>query len=188
MKIDNRVVELMGVGKVEKFTSLAVILADAAVLVTRDDILAEVAPACDGGLAFVADNCEGPLICLLSVDVRVDFENDDVGEVTHALLGNAQELGAVLVELNALDSGRELPCLETATGLDLPEADGVVGRAGGDHGGGGVDIDSPDSTNVAMVGAETLAVVRVPYANLLILGDREDEIAIEVVAAGRNVS
>lgn len=35
---------------------------------------------------------------------------------------------------------------------------------------------------MAVVGSETLAIMRKPGANLLILGDREDDIAIEVVA------
>jgi uncharacterized protein with von Willebrand factor type A (vWA) domain len=38
---------------------------------------------------------------------------------------------------------------------------------------------------VAVVSAETLAIVREPDADLLVLGDGEDEIAIEVVARGR---
>jgi hypothetical protein len=39
-----------------------------------------------------------------------------------------------------------------------------------------------------MVCAETLAVVRVPDADLLVLGYREDKIAIEVITAECQVS
>jgi hypothetical protein len=37
---------------------------------------------------------------------------------------------------------------------------------------------------MAVVGSETLAVVREPGADLLVLGDGEDEVAIEVVSGG----
>lgn len=176
-------VELVDGNVVEHVAGLGVVLADAAVLVAGDDVLAEVAPAGDGGLALVADDGEGALVGLGAVDVRVDVEDDDVAEVAHALLGDAEQLGAVLVELDALDGRGELPDLEAAARLDVPQADGVVGGARGDHGRGGVDVDGPDGTDVAVVRAEALAVVREPDADLLVLGDGEDEVAIEVVPA-----
>lgn len=112
---------------VQQFTGLGVVLADTAVLVAGDDVLASLAPASNSGLALVADNGQGLLVGLLGGDIRVDVDNDDVAEVTHTLLGDAQQLGAILVELDALDSGRELPSLEALAGLDLPQADSVVG-------------------------------------------------------------
>ena len=99
---------------------LGVVLADAAVLVAGDDVLAEVAPAGDGGLALVAHDGELLLVALLGFDVGVDVQDDDATQVTHTLLGNAQQLGAVLVELDALDGGGELPRLEQAARRDLP--------------------------------------------------------------------
>jgi hypothetical protein len=107
--------------------------------------------------------------------------------VPHALLCYAQQLGAVLAELNALDGGGEVPCLEALARLDVPEADCVVGRARGEDGGGGVDIDGPDGTLVAAVRPEALAVVRKPDADYLILGNREDEIAVGVVSIDTQV-
>lgn len=187
LEVGDWVVELVDGEVVEEVARLGVVLADAAVLVAGDDVLAQVAPSGNGGLALVADNGEAPLLALLGVDVRVDVDDDDVAEVAHALLGDAQQLGAVLVELDALDGRGELPRLEALARLDLPQADRVVGRARGDHGRRGVDIDGPDGTDVAVVRSETFAVVREPDADLLILGDGEDEVAIEVISKRRGV-
>jgi len=149
----------------------------------RNDPLGQIAPSRDRGLALVANNRQGPLVALLSRRVRVDIENDDVAEVAHALLRHAQQLAAILVELDALDGGRELPRLEALARLDLPEADGVVGRAAGDHGAGGIDVHSPDGANMAVVCTEALAVVGKPGTDLLILGDGEDDVAVEIVSS-----
>lgn len=105
--------------------------------------------------------------------------------MTHALLGDAQQLGAILVELDALDGGREVPGHQALAGGHLPQLDGVVGGAGGDHGAGWVDVDGPDGALVAVVGAEALAVVGEPGADVLILGCGEDDIAIAVISVKR---
>lgn len=175
----------MDVDVVDEVARLAVVLGDAAVLVTGDDVLAEVAPPGNGGLALLADDGQDLLVRLLGLGVDLDVEHDDGAEVTHALLRHAEELGAILVELNALDGGGEVPCLEELAGLDLPEADGVVGGTGGDDGGGWVDVNGPDGTLVALICAETLAVVRKPGADVLILGGREEKIALAVVPSKR---
>lgn len=149
-----------------------------------DDVLGHVAPSRHGRLAPVAHNSQLPLVGLLSLGVEVDRQHDDVTHVTHALLGDAQELRGILVELDALDGGGELPGLDQAAGLDVPEADGVVGGARGEEGAGRVGVDGPDGTNVALVGAQALAVVREPAADDLILGDGEDEVTVGVVPGG----
>lgn len=183
LDIDDGLVELVDRVVEEQVARLGVVLADAAILVAGNDVLGQGAPAGDSGLGLVADNGQSSLVSLLGLDVGVDVKDDDVGQVAHALLGNAQELGAVLVEGDALDGRGELPDLEALSRLDVPQANRVVGRARGNHGRGGVDVDGPDGTDVAMVCSEALAVVRVPDADLLVLGDREDEVAIEVIAA-----
>lgn len=138
---------------VEQVTSLGVVLAHTAVFVASDDVLAEGAPASNGGLAFVADDGEDLFVALLGVDVWVDVHDNNVGEETHTLFSDAEKLGTILVELDTLDGGGELPGLEAATGLDVPETDGVVGGARGDHGRGRFDIDGPDGTDMAVVGS-----------------------------------
>lgn len=185
LQVEDGLVQLVNGHVVQQVARLAVVLRDAAVLVAGNDVLVQGAPAGDGGLALVADNGEDLFIALLGIDVRVDVHDDNVAQVAHALLGDAQQLGAVLVELDALDGGGELPDLEAAAGLDLPEADGVVCSARGDHGGGRVDVDGPYGADMAVVGAETLAVVGEPGADVLILCDGEDDVAIEIVPVAR---
>lgn len=182
LQVDNGLVEFVDGDVVQEIAGLAVVLADTTILVSSNDVLAHVAPSRNRGLGFVADNGQSLLVALLGLDVGVDIDDDNVTQVAHALFRDTEKPGAILVELDTLDGGGELPDLEALAALDVPEADGVIGRTRGDHGRGRVDIDGPDGTNVAVVGSETLAIVRKPGANLLILGDREDDIAIEVVA------
>lgn len=172
----------MDLDVVVQVARLAVILRDGAVLVAGDDVLAEVAPPGHGGFALLAHNGELLLVALLGLDVDLDVQHDDGAQVPHALLGHAQQLGAVLVELDPLDGCGEVPCLEALARLDVPEADGVVGRARGEDGGGGVDVDGPDGALVAAICAEALAVVGEPGADLLIFGDGEDDVAFAVVS------
>jgi len=174
-------VELVDLEVVDELARLAVVLGDGAVLVAGDDELAQVGPAGDGGLAGLAHDGHGALVRLLGLNVEGDVEDDDGAEMAHALLRDAEELGAVLVELDALHGGGELPRLEALARLDVPELDGVVGGPGGHEGGGGVDVDGPDGTDVAVVCSEALAIVGEPDADLLVLGDGEDEVAVRVV-------
>ena len=170
---------------VDQVTGLAVVLGDRAVLVASDDVLAQVAPPGHRGLALLAHNRQLLLVGLLRLDVDLDLEHDDGAQVPHALLCHTQQLCAVLVELDAFDGRREVPCLEAFARLDVPEADCVVGRARGEDGAGGVDIDGPDGTLVAAICSEPLAVMRLPDADDLVLRDGEDEVAVGVVSAAR---
>lgn len=156
-----------------------------------NDVLGQVAEARHGRLALVCDDGQLPLVGLLGLRVDVDGDDDDVAHVAHALLGDAQQLGGVLVELDALDGGGELPRLEQAAGLDLPQADGVVSGARGEDGARRVGVEGPDGADVAPVGADALAVVREPAADDLVLGGREDEVAVGIiprVGGGESVS
>lgn len=106
---------------------LGIVLGDGAVLVSGNDVLAEITPAGNGSLALVADYRHGRLFLLLSLHVDLDIQHDDSSQVSHTLLCHAQQLGAVLVELDALDGCGEVPGHETLARLDVPEFDGVVG-------------------------------------------------------------
>ena len=135
-----------------------------------NDILRKVAPASDSSLALVANDGEITLVALFGLDVWNDGENDDRAQMTHTLLSNTQKLTAIRAELNTLDGSREVPCLEQAASLDLPQSHGVVGATTRNHGGGGINIDGPDGTLVPLVGAKTFAIVRKPDTDLLVLG------------------
>lgn len=147
---------------------------------TGNDILGKVTPSSNSGLALVTDDGHGPLGVLLCVNVKLDVEDDDGSEVAHALLGNTEQPSAVGAELDPLDGGGELPGVEAAARLDLPQLDGVVGGTSSDDGAGRVAVDGPDGTLVAVVGTQALAIVCEPDADVLILGYREDEVAVGV--------
>lgn len=169
LQVGDLAAELVNRQVEDEVAILAVVLRHGAVLVTGDDVLGKVAPSSDGSLALIAHDDEGLLGVLGSLDVQGDVKHDNGAQVTHTLLGDAQQLSAVLVEFDALDGGGELPGHQALAGLNLPQLDGVVGGTGGNHGGGGVDVDGPDGTLVAVVGAEALTVVREPGANVLVL-------------------
>lgn len=137
---------------------LAMILRDGTVLVSGNDVLVEVAPRGDGGLALLESDSEEGLIRLRSLNIVDNREHDDGTQVTHSHFSDAQQERTVLRELDALDSGGELPGLQASSGPDLPELDSVVGRAGGEEGGGGVDVDGPEGSLVAIVCAQSLAI------------------------------
>lgn len=109
LKVSDLAAELVGRDAVDDVAVLAVELRDAAVLVAGDDVLRHVTPTRDGGLALVADDAQDLLGVLLSGRIDVDVEHNNGTQVTHTLLGDAQQLGAVLVELDALDGRGEVP-------------------------------------------------------------------------------
>jgi hypothetical protein len=151
---------LVRVGTLVLLAGLCVPLGDGTVLVARDDVSGAGREAGDCDLGNVVDDDAQRLLAgLLALGVLVDVVDDDCAELALALLGDTEQLAAVLVELDALDGGAELPCLEQLAGLDLPESDGVVGAAGSEQDGARVDVDGPESTLVALVDTEALTVV-----------------------------
>jgi len=151
---------LVGVGALVLLASLCVPLGDGAVLVAGDDVSGAGGETSDCDLGNVVDNnAQRVLVGLLALGVLVDVVDEDCAELALTLLGDTEQLGAVLVELDALDGGSKLPRLQQLSGLDLPESDGVVGAAGCEQDGARVDIDGPESTLVALVDTEALTVV-----------------------------
>jgi hypothetical protein len=184
---------LVGVGALVLLTSLCVPLGDGAVLVARDDVSGASRETGDCDLGNVVDdNAQRLLAGLLALGVLVDVVDDDCAELALALLGDTEQLAAVLVELDALDGRSKLPCLQQLSGLDLPESDGVVGATGCEQDGARVDIDGPESTLVALVDTKALTVVSPPSASVVILGNGEDEVALlaepALVVSGRVLS
>ena len=139
---------------------LCIPLRNGTILVTRNDVTGQSAEAGNSNLGqLIADNTQNVLAALLGLRVRVDVVDADGAELALTLLGHAEQLRAVLVELAALDGGSKLPSLEQLARLDLPQSHGVVGAAGGQKNGARVDIDGPESTLVALVDTEALTVV-----------------------------
>jgi hypothetical protein len=117
-----------------------------------DDVLAvDTAEPCHSGFALVAYYPQRSLVGLLGVDVEDDVEHDDGAEHVLALLRHAEQLGPVRRELDAFDGRVELPGLEQFASLDIPQPDGVVGGAGGQQSCGGINIDGPDGSDVALI-------------------------------------
>ena len=135
----------------EQLTSLAVPLCNGAVLVAGDDVLGEVGEAGNGSLALVADYPQQLLVGLGGLNIGVDLVHDDCGQVPGALLCDTKQLPAVGRELDALDGCGELPGLQQLSGLDLPQAHRVVGATGREQLRGGVDVDGPQGSDVAVV-------------------------------------
>ena len=135
----------------EQLAGLAVPLCDGAILMARDDVLGEVREAGNGGLALVADNSQDLLVALGGLNVGVDLVYDNGGQVPRALLCDTEQLPAVGRELDALDGCGKLPGLQQLAGLDLPQAHRVVGATGREQLRGGVDVDGPQGSNVAVV-------------------------------------
>jgi len=164
---------------------LRVVLADATILVASNDVLVQITPACHRSLALRAGNPQARLVVLvvqvpaLTVTVA-DVEHDDRAQIPHALLRHGQQPAPVRAELDPLHGRGEVPDLDTLARLDVPESHGVVRRAGRHEDAVGADVDRPDGTLVAVVGAESLAVGREPDAEDLILCDGEEKVAIAV--------
>lgn len=85
-----------------------------------NDVLGHVAPSGNRSLAVLASDGHRLLVLLWSVDISVDVQNNDRAQESHALLSNSQKLGSVLVELDSLDSGVEVPGLQALSGLNVP--------------------------------------------------------------------
>lgn len=160
LQVGNHHAILVGVGALVLLASLCVPLGDGTVLVSRDDVLGAGRETSNGDLGNVVDNnAQDVLAALLGLGVLVDVVDDDCAELALTLLRDTQQLSAVLVELDALDGGSELPSLQQLAGLDLPQSDGVVGAAGCEQDGARVDVDCPEGTLVALVNTEALTVV-----------------------------
>lgn len=133
---------------------LSVILADATILMTSNDMSTKGTPPSNSSLALLTNNLHRRLIGLIRVvPVVINIEDGNCALITHTLLGNSQQPPSVGRKLNTLDGGGQLPLLDLLAGLDVPQTHSVVGRAGGDEDGVGGDVDSPDGTEMALVSA-----------------------------------
>lgn len=151
---------LVGIGALVLLTSLCIPLGDGAVLVAGDDVSGAGRETGDCDLGDVVDdNAQRVLVSLLALGVLIDVVDEDCAELALALLGDTEQLSAVLVELDTFDGGSKLPRLQQLSGLDLPQSDGVVGAASCEQDGARVDIDGPEGTLVALVDTEALTVV-----------------------------
>lgn len=152
---------------------------------SSNDVLAQVTPSRNGSLALLTGNLQARLVGLIvqvpALTVTVtDVEHHDRTEISHALLRHSQQPASIGAELDPLHGRGEVPDLDALARLDVPESDSVVRRAGRYEGAVGADVDGPERTLVAVVGAESLAVGREPDTEDLVLCDGEEKVAIAV--------
>lgn len=148
LDVDDGTVELMGLdveqlrtglktlAKSKKYvpkaiTYLRVVLADTAIFVSGNDMLAKITPTGDCSLALLACNLEMRLINLIVQTISSTITVPDVkhanrAEETHPLLCHCQQPAAVRTEGNALDRGRELPHLDALTRPNIPQPHRVI--------------------------------------------------------------
>ena len=152
---------------------LCVVLTNGPILVARDDILTQITPPGHRRFTLIARNDQTPLIALLRFHIDLHIQHHDRAQKPHPLLRHREQFRAVLVELHPLDRRVEIPYFDALARADVPEADGVVGSAGGEERGAGVHVDGPEGALVAVVGAEAFAVGGEPGAYYLVFGAGE---------------
>lgn len=152
----------------------------------RNDVPAQITPRRHGRFALVARNDQTPLIPLFRLHIHYHIQHHNCPQIPHSLFRHSKQFGAVLIELYSLDCRVEFPYFYAFARADVPEADGVVGGAGGEEGGAGVDVDGPESTLVAVIGTEAFAVGGEPGADHLIFGAGEEDVAVFGVSMGKS--
>jgi hypothetical protein len=100
---------------------LCIVLANASIFVASNNVLAQITPPGDCGLALCAGDPEARLLGLVrEVAIVVDIENGDRTQETHPLFCNGEDFASIRTELDPLDSRREFPHLDTLSSLHIP--------------------------------------------------------------------
>ena len=151
----------------------------------RDDIPTQITPPGHRRLSLITPNNETSLIALLGLHIHNHIQHYNRPQKAHSLFCHRKQFGPVLVELHPFHGRVEIPYFYAFARADIPETDGVVGGAGGEEGGAGVDVDGPEGALVAVIGAEAFAVGGEPGADYLVFGAGEEDVAIFGVSEGR---
>lgn len=152
----------------------------------RNDIPTQITPPRHRSLTLIARNDQTSLIALLRLHIYLDIEHHNRPQIPHSLLRHSEQFRPIIIELDPLDRRVEIPYFDAFARADVPKADGVVGGAGGEEGGAGVDVDGPEGALVAVVGAEAFAVGGEPGADHLVFGAGEEDVAVFGVSVGQS--
>ena len=144
----------------------------------RDYVPAQITPSSYGSLTLIARNDQTPLIALFCLDIHLDIKHDNRPQIPHSLLRHREQFRPIVIKLHPLDRRIEVPYFYAFTRADVPEADGIIGGAGGEEGGAGVDVNGPEGALVAVVGAEAFTVGGEPGADDLVFGAGEENVAV----------
>lgn len=166
---------------------LCVVLTDRPILMPRNNVSAQVTPRSHGSFTLTARDDQTPLVTLLRRHVDLHIQHHYRPQESHSLLRHREQFRPILVELHPFDRRIEVPYFYALARTDVPEAHGIVGGAGGEEGGAGVDVDGPEGALVAMIGTEAFAVGGEPGADYLIFGTGEEYVAVFGVSVGLRV-
>ena len=151
----------------------------------RNYVPAQITPSSHGSLTLIACNDQTPLIALFCFHIHLDIKHDNRPQIPHSLLRHSEQFRPIIIKFHPLDRRIEVPYFYALARADVPEADGIVGGAGGEEGGAGVDVNGPESALVAVVCTEAFTVGGEPGADDLILGAGEEDIAVFGVSMGK---
>lgn len=157
---------------------LCVVLTDRPILMPRNNISAQVTPRSHSSFTLTARDDQTPLITLLRSDIDLHIQHHYRPQEPHSLLRHREQFRPILVKLYSFDGRIEVPYFYALARADVPEADGIVGGAGGEEGGARVDVDGPEGALVAVIGTEAFAVGGEPGADYLIFGAGEEYVAV----------
>ena len=157
---------------------LGVVLTDSPIFVPRNYVSAQITPSSHGSLAFIARNDQTPLIALFCLHIHFDIKHDNRPQIPHSLLRHSEQFRPIVIKFHPLDRRIEVPYFYAFARADVPEADGIIGGAGGEKGGAGVDVNGPEGALVAVVCAEAFTVGGEPGADDLVFGAGEEDIAV----------
>lgn len=113
--------------------------------------------------------------------ITLDLVDVDGTDVFHHVVQDGEDVVTTGAEFDTLDWHGGGPGVHVLAVVDGPHLDAVVGAAGDSALRVAVDIDRPDGTGVALQGAETLAVDRVPDTGDVIFGTGEHQVTLTVV-------
>ena len=112
---------------------LCVVLRYRSVFMSSDDISRKITPRRNRSFRLIARNRQRPLIALLSLHINLNIQHDNRPQKPHPLFRHGEQFRAILVKLDPLNRGVEIPYFHAFAGAHVPEADGVVCGAGGEE-------------------------------------------------------
>ena len=110
---------------VTKSAYLGIILADATILMSSNNVLAQITPSSNSSLAIFARNLQTRLIRLLiqvvSLAIAIlHIKHHNRAQKAHTLLRHGQKPTSIGAEFDSFHGGGELPYFDAFAGLDVP--------------------------------------------------------------------
>ena len=158
---------------------LDVPLDQVSVVVACQQQFIQTSPQHGGHLGSIGRNghLEDGVLCIKGPGI-----NDvDLTRVTHLLVCGVTHHISTKTEVCCSYSALGVDLVQLLARLDVPEPDGVVRGARHEVGGVPLGVQTPDSSTVAIVGAQPLTIEAEPDIGMMILGAAEQEVSLPVV-------